>query len=98
MFRHVALLKWKKGTTEAQVAEWTAALKALPAVTPEIRSYTFGTDISTAIDGPWDYAVVADFDDEAGWLTYRASPGHVAVGELIRPIREDLAIVQFEMK
>ena len=51
----------------------------------------------TNLNGLWDYAIVADFDDEAAWLAYRPQAPHVAVADIINPMQLDLAIAQFEI-
>lgn len=96
MFRHVALFRWKDGTTADQVAEVTATLVALPGLIPELRGYQVGPDAAVS-EGNFDYAVVADFDDPAGYQAYATSPHHVAAStEVIRPILAERAAVQYE--
>ncbi len=47
------------------------------------------------VDGNWDFAVVADFDDEEGWRTYTADATHQQIiAERIRPIVAERAAVQ----
>ena len=46
--------------------------------------------------GNFDLAVVADFDDEAGYRVYATNPEHLTViAERIRPILADRAAVQY---
>lgn len=95
MFTHVAVFRWVPGTTSAQVADVTAALRTLPAAIPELRSYSVGPDAGL-VDGNWDYAVVAIFDGADDWRTYTDHPSHQQIiHDLIVPIRGDRAAVQF---
>jgi hypothetical protein len=42
MIKHVVLAKFKPGVTEADIAELSKRLSALPAIIPEIKGYDFG--------------------------------------------------------
>jgi hypothetical protein len=96
MIRHVAVFRWLEGTTADQVAAVTAGLAGLPAEVPSIRAYAHGPDLQLG-EGRWDYAVVAEFDDAAGYQAYVDHPAHQAVAnERIAPIRADRAHVQLE--
>lgn len=92
---HVALFTWKAGTTDVQVTALRHGLAALPALIPAIRSYRFGPDAGFG-PGNDDFAVVAVFDDAAGYRTYVADPHHVDVVErLVKPILATRHAVQF---
>lgn len=97
MLRHVVCLTFRDGTDPGEVAALRAALSELPGRIPEIRSYSFGTDVGLAA-GNADFAVVADFDDESGWRAYQEHPDHVRVREEhVVPIAEHRTSVQFEI-
>ncbi len=96
MLRHVAVFRWNEGTTPEQVEELAAALRALPAEVPTIRSYEVGSDLGLG-DGRWDFAVVAQFDDAEGYQAYVDHPAHQAATDLIPPIRADRVHVQLEV-
>ena len=96
MIRHVVSLTWTADTTDADVAALRAALAQLPGQIPEMRSYTFGTDLGL-VDGNADFAIVADFDDVEAWHRYQRHPAHQAVlNDRIRPILAARAAVQLE--
>jgi hypothetical protein len=96
VIRHVVGLTWTVDTTDADVAAVRAALAELPGQIPEIRGYTFGTDLGL-VDGNADFAIVADFDDVDGWRRYQRHPAHQAVlTDRIRPILAARAAVQLE--
>jgi Stress responsive A/B Barrel Domain len=96
MVRHIALLAWKQEATPGQKAEVVAQIASLPTLVPTIRAFASGTDIGV-IEGNYDFAVTADFDDAAGYLAYRDDPRHrEIVANYISPIRAEGAAVQYE--
>ncbi|MFN8620800.1 MAG: Dabb family protein [Chloroflexota bacterium] len=96
MVRHVALFRWSPEATPEAIALVTERLLGLKDRIPELRRIAPGPDIGGA-PGHWDYAVVADFDDLAGYQVYAAHPDHLAVvNESIVPIRADRAVLQYE--
>jgi Stress responsive A/B Barrel Domain len=96
MFRHVALFTWTGQQTDAQQRALEDALARLPGVIGQIRGYHFGRDAGIG-EGNGDFAVVADFDDAAGYLAYRHHPAHTEVIERwLSPILASRAAVQFE--
>lgn len=97
MLRHAAVFRWIEGTTPEQVEELAAALRALPAQVPAIRSYEVGSDLGLG-EGRWDFAVVASFDDADGYQDYIDHPAHQAIAtDLIPPIRADRVHIQLEV-
>jgi hypothetical protein len=97
MFRHVSLLRWNADVTVEQRTAVLDALRLLPSEVPTIRAYTLGEDVNET-EGNYDLAIVADFDDKAGYIVYRDHPVHQRViAELIRPILQSRAAVQHEL-
>ncbi|MEX2208122.1 MAG: Dabb family protein [Myxococcota bacterium] len=97
MLRHVVLLRWHPGTTAAQLDALLAAIATLPAQIPELRAYRFGADAGL-VPGNFDFAIVADFDDHAGFLTYASHPAHQRfIAEHTRPLVAERAAVQFRI-
>jgi hypothetical protein len=93
-FRHVVLLQLDDATTAEQRDAIVAALRALPAKIPQLRSYAVGSDAGLAGDN-YDLAVVADFDSPDDYATYRDHPDHQQViTELIRPVLTGRVAVQ----
>lgn len=92
--RHVVVFRWTEGTTDDDISAVEAALAGLPAAIPELVDYRFGRDLRVS-DGTWDFAVVADFRDQDGYLAYRDHPAHQdVIAEHIRPHLADRAAVQ----
>jgi hypothetical protein len=77
MIRHVVVFEWNDDVTDDHVEAVATALAALPATIDTIRAYRFGPDAGLN-QGNFDFAVSADFDDEAGYLVYRDHPAHQA--------------------
>jgi hypothetical protein len=94
MLRHIAVFRWKAGTTDAQIEAIEEALAALPARIPQLRAYRFGRDLGLR-EGNADFAIVADLDDEDGWRAYGEDAEHRRViEELIAPVTEVRSAVQ----
>lgn len=92
--RHVVMFRWNDAADEAGRQAMADALAGLPAQIPEILDYGFGPDAGLA-EGNWDYAIVADFADQASYEVYRDHPAHLAViAERIRPLIAQRAAVQ----
>jgi hypothetical protein len=93
-FRHVVLLTFKDGTTDAERDAFVGALRTLPSVISSLRSYVIGIDAGMS-EGNSSMAVVADFDDVDGYVQYRDDPEHQRIiAELLRPILADRRAVQ----
>ena len=83
---HVALFTWRPGTTDEQIQQLTDALKTLPALIPEIRSFRVGRDAGVS-PGNDAYAVVAELDDLDAYRRYAADPHHrEVIDRLLKPI------------
>ena len=96
-FRHVVLLKWKDGTDSASRSAVREGLAALPSQIPELRSYLFGEDRGL-VPGNFDFAIVAEFEDEAAWRVYVDHPSHQdVIARLIQPIVAQRVAVQFDL-
>jgi hypothetical protein len=102
MFRHVVLFKWNPGTSPETVKEVVDGLNACGRALAVTRSYTCGPDVKTSgglggAEDRFDFAIVADFDDEDGWRVYDQDPEHNRLrAELIRPLIASRMTVQFE--
>lgn len=95
MLRHVVMFRWRPSTSPATVDAIDTALAGLPDIIEAIRSYRFGADVGLN-DTNFDFAVVADFDDVAGYEAYRDDPTHQAViAELIAPEIAERVAVQY---
>jgi hypothetical protein len=97
MLRHVVLFTWKDDVTEAQKQALHDELAKMPPAIDTIRAYKFGPDVGIR-PANCDYALVADFDDRAGYLTYRDHPVHLELVERhVTPIAATRVAVQYEI-
>src|SRR6201997_5884696 len=96
MIRHTVLFKWAADATDEQKKAAATEVAKLPSIVPSIRAFASGPDAGLN-QGNFDFAVTADFDDEAGYLAYRDNPDHRAiVSTYITPITAQRAGAQFE--
>lgn len=92
--RHVAVFRWNADVTSQEVVAVGAALDALPAKIPSLRSYHHGPDLGLG-EGRWDYGIVAECDDAESWKAYEQHPAHQqVVAEVLRPRIHERAAVQ----
>lgn len=93
MLHHIAMFRFKKGVAPDDIAAIRKDLLALPKTVDSIRSYQVGRDAGIN-DGTWDFAVVASFDNEAGYREYSTHPEHVVIVKRISEIATDRASLQ----
>jgi hypothetical protein len=92
---HVALFRWKPGTTPEQIEAVRTALLDLRHELTGCESYICGADLGQA-KGNHDFAVVAGFADHDAYEGYADHPRHNRIkAELIVPILAERAAVQF---
>ena len=96
MIRHTVLFSWKPEATDEQKQQGATELAKLPSIVPSVRAFASGPDAGLA-QGNFDFAVSADFDDEAGFFAYRDDSGHrEVIQRYILPITAQRVAVQFE--
>jgi heme-degrading monooxygenase HmoA len=97
MIRHVVLFTWDDEMTDELEQQLAAELTALAATMAGLRAYHAGRDAGL-VEGNYDFAVVADFDDAASYLAYRDHPEHQdIISRLSRPHARSRASVQLEL-
>ena len=97
MIRHVVVFAWVPEATDQQKQQVADELRKLPPLMTGLRAYHFGPDAGI-VDGNFDFAVVADFDDAESYLAYRNHPAHrAAVDRVISPIARQRAAIQYEL-
>ena len=96
MIHHVAMFRFKEGTTTEQVDAAAEALNDLPAQIDVLIDYKCGSDLGL-MDGTWDFVVVADVANADDFVTYKDHPAHRSVvTNLMAPIIAEGARIQFE--
>jgi hypothetical protein len=97
MIRHVALFTWIPEATDEQKQQVAKELMTLPPLLSGLRAFQVGPDAGI-IEGNFDFAVVADFDDAESYLGYRHHPAHRAIIEQVTsPITMQRATIQYEI-
>ena len=97
MIRHVVVFKWNDDVTSAHIDAMSTAAAGLPEAIDTIRGFRCGRDAGIN-QGNFDFAVSADFDDEAGYIVYRDHPAHQAlIAAFIAGRIAQRAAVQFEI-
>jgi Stress responsive A/B Barrel Domain len=92
----MVMFRWSPEATPEAKLRVVTELRRLPALLPVLRAYHVGADLGLA-EGNFEFAAVADFDDLAGFRTYRDNPEHRAIiAEFIQPIAAERAAVQYE--
>jgi hypothetical protein len=95
--RHIVV--WKLAADDetvraAHAQEIADRLLALVGVVPTIGTMTVGPNV---VDGNWDVALVADFDDRAALDAYQVHPVHQEVVAYVRSVVSDRAAADFEL-
>jgi len=96
MLYHVVVAKFKKGTSQQEIAEIVAALRALPPRISEIRHYQVGLDVLHSARS-YDFALVSAFEDLATLERYRAHPDHAPLAQRLRAASASVIVVDFEL-
>ncbi len=97
MIRHVVLFTWDDGMTPALERQLVAELTALGPKLAGLRSYHAGPDAGL-VEGNFDFAVVADFDNADSYLAYRGNAEHQEIiGRISGPHVQSRASVQYEI-
>ncbi|MCB0952388.1 MAG: Dabb family protein [Microthrixaceae bacterium] len=97
MIRHIVLLRLESTCTAADLQGIVDALRALPEQIPAIRSFQAGSDAGLS-EGNVQLCAVADFDDVAGYESYRDHPAHKQViADHIKPVLVERTAIQVEL-
>jgi hypothetical protein len=95
MVHHVVSFTFTPDASPESIDTLQSRLEALPGLIPEVRAYRVVRDARLR-EGNADMAVLADFDDAEGFLTYANHPDHLAViAECIRPIVASRSALQY---
>ena len=96
MFRHCVMFRFNSNVDPATVTAIESQLAELARL-PMVRGYQYGPDAQLA-EGNFDYVLVADFDDVAGYQAYAVDAQHQRVlKDYLRPNIADRAAVQYAL-
>jgi hypothetical protein len=98
MIRHMVMFRWIPEATREQKEQVKEELGRLPGLVPQVRAFHLGEDLGLVGDVNFDFALVADFDDLAGYLAYRENEEHRKIVEtFVQPIVGARGAVQYEI-
>jgi hypothetical protein len=95
MINHVVLLKFKPGTTDADIEELEKMLDDLPNKITQIHSYEFGRDLVRS-QRSFDFALVSLFANLESLKHYQEHRLHQPVLAKITQLCESVVTVDFE--
>lgn len=90
------MMKLSETSSEEDRTAIIDGLRTLPALVPEIKSYSVGKDLDVQ-EGSFDLVIVADFEDRAGFDAYNANQDHLdVIANVIKPHMAQRSAVQYE--
>jgi len=96
--KHIALFKFKEGTTDKQVQQTLNELMELSENVPGIEDYVAGLNNSPeGLNKGYTHGFVMTFTDAAARDAYLPHPEHERVKTAVLPLIEDLVILYFEV-
>jgi hypothetical protein len=94
MLQHYVFIKYRAGTDDAHVAEFSSRMLALRGVSPEILHLEIGRDILHDARS-WDLVLIMRFASVETLRHYQRHPEHVSVMDFNQPRVEAVASVDF---
>lgn len=94
MLQHYVFIKYRAGTSEAHINDFSGKMLALRATIPEIVHVEIGRDILHDARS-WDLALIMRFASVETLRTYQRHPEHVNVMEFNTPCVEAVGSVDF---
>lgn len=96
--KHVALIKFKEGTTEDQIQKAFEELMDLSESVPGVEDYVAGPNNSPeGLNKGYGHGFVMTFTDAAARDGYLAHPDHERVKASVLPLVEDVLVFDFEV-
>ena len=96
--KHVALIKFKEGTTEEQIQKAFEELMDLSESVPAVEDYVAGPNNSPeGLTKGYTHGFVMTFTDAAARDAYLTHPDHERVKAAVLPLVEDVLVFDFEV-
>jgi hypothetical protein len=96
VLRHVVLFKFKADATEQQIQEVVDAFGTLPEKIDAIHDFEWGTDVSPEGKAQgFTHCFLVTFRNEQGRDEYLPHAEHQAFVTLVRPVLEDVLVVDY---
>jgi hypothetical protein len=97
MLRHIAMFRFSADAPAHAARSLEEGLARIAETVDAIAVYTYGPDLGLR-GGNYDFAVVADFENEADFRTYVDHPEHQAfIRDRLTPMVAERVSVQFEL-
>ena len=94
--RHVVCFKFKAEASKKQIATVVKAFAALEKKIPAIKDFEMGTNNSPeGLDKGFTHCFVVTFADEKGRKEYLPHPEHKKFVELLKPILDDVFVIDY---
>ena len=93
---HVVSLKFKPGSTPEQIGLVEQSFAGLKEKIPGIKSLSWGTNVSPEKhDKGFTHCFVLTFASEKDRDAYLVNDDHKAFGQVLRPVMEDVFVIDF---
>jgi len=94
--RHVVCFKFKEDATDAQIRKVEKAFAGLKKKIPEIKGLEWGVNNSPeGLNKGFTHCFIVTFADEKGREIYLPHPDHKAFVEILKPILDDVFVIDF---
>lgn len=95
--QHIALIKFKPGTSQPKIAELLAALRGLQTLIPGLERFSGGPYSSPeGMNQGFTHGFVMLFTDAAARDRYLPHPEHERVKDMVLPYVENVVVFDFE--
>lgn len=96
VLRHVVLFAFKPESTPEDIRRIEEAFAALPSQIDAIIDFEWGTNVSIEnVAQGFTHCFFVTFADEAGRAEYLPHPAHRAFGDLLRPHKENVLVIDY---
>jgi quinol monooxygenase YgiN len=95
-FRHVVLFKFKADAPAEKITALEKAFAELPEKIDAITGFEWGTNVSEeGHDKGFTHCFLVTFKDKAGLDAYLPHPAHKAFVEQLKPLMEDVTVIDY---
>jgi hypothetical protein len=96
VLRHVVLFGFTPESTPEDIRRIEEAFAALPGQIDAIIDFEWGTNVSIEnVAQGYTHCFLVTFADEAGRAVYLPHPAHKAFGDLLRPHKEKVLVLDY---
>lgn len=96
MIRHILLIKFKETAQPSDLEDVKAAFYGIPDKVSGVTDVEWGENNSPeGKNQGYTHCVFMTFRDEAGRDEYLPHPAHRALGEIFRPVLEDIIVFDY---